>query len=299
MNLKMTWGLRLFHLFNYSILSVFALLCMYPFYYIFIYTISSPDAAGRGKVTLLPIEPTLSNYILMLQNDGILSAFTVSLSRTIIGTLLSVFLSALFAYVLTHKQTPFRSFMYRVTIASMYLNAGLIPWFLVMKAYGLNNSFLLYVLPGSISAYFVLLVKVYIEQLPASLEESAIIDGAGYFTVFLKIIIPLSMPVLAAIGVFAAVGQWNSWFDNMILVDNPNLQTLQYLLWRVLNQSEALAQAMQRLDTTNLNKLDQVVITPMSIKMTITMIVTLPILLVYPFMQRFFVKGIMLGAVKG
>ncbi|QGQ95133.1 carbohydrate ABC transporter permease [Paenibacillus psychroresistens] len=287
-----------FHVLNYFFLSLFAFICVYPFYYIFIYTISSPEDAGRG-IALLPVHLTLSNYNLILSNDGIISAFIISASRTLVGTVITLFFCTIFAFVMTHKETLFRTFMYRVTIASLYVSAGLIPWFLVMRAYELNNNFLLYVLPSAMSGYFVLLIKVYIEQLPASLEESAVIDGAGYFTVFLKIIIPLSMPILAAVGVFAAVNQWNSFFDNLILVENPKLQTLQYLLYRVLDQSEALARQYQRGETSTLSAAGQAIITPTAVKMTITMVATIPVLLIYPFLQRYFVKGILLGAVKG
>lgn len=294
-----TLGEKIFHFANYTVLTVFALLCIYPFYYIFIYSISSPEATARGIISLVPVNPTLHTYDLILRSEGILSAFTISVLRTVSGTFLSVLLSSLLAFVLAHRETPLRKLMYRMTISSMYLSAGLIPWFLVMQLYHLNNNFLIYILPTAVSAFYVLLVKVFMEQLPPSLEESAIIDGAGYFTVFIRIVMPLSMPILAAIGVFAAVGQWNSWFDNLILADSPKLQTLQLLLWKVLSQSEALAQEMQRMDSLSALRHRTLQIAPMDIKMTITMIVTAPVVLVYPFLQRYFVKGILLGAIKG
>lgn len=291
-------GEGIFQVLNYLVFTVFMVLCVYPFYYIFIYTLSDPSEVIKKGVYLLPTGFSLLNYQAIFNQKGIISAALVSTARTIAGTFITVFMSAMFGYVLTSPKLAFRKFIYRFTIVSMYLGAGLIPWYLTMRAYGLQNNFLLYVLPGAISAFFVMLIKTYIEQLPASLEESAIIDGAGYFTIFIRIILPLCMPILAAVAVFCAVSQWNSWFDNFLLVREPKLQTLQLLLWNFLNQSEALA-ASVRTDYSAISKIQAVKITPTSIRMTITMVVTMPIILVYPLLQKYFVKGIMLGAVKG
>jgi ABC-type glycerol-3-phosphate transport system permease component len=293
-----TWKDYVYHTVTYVLMIGFALLCFYPFYYLFIATLSSPEMVSRGLVTVIPREFTFYNYLAIFQVKGMMNAFLISTARTVLGTLLTLFASALFAYTLTKSRLPFRKTMYRATIASMYISAGLIPWFLVMKAYGLQNSFWLYVLPTAISPFYVLLIKVFMEQIPPSLEESGVMDGAGYWTLFAKIVMPLSLPVLAAVAVFSAVSQWNSWFDNMIMVHHPNLQTLQYVLWTYLSQAEQLSVAVQR-DLTSMSRLGEMEVTPTSIRMTITMFVTMPIMLVYPFMQRYFVKGIMLGAIKG
>lgn len=287
-----------FHAVNYAVLLGFALICAYPFYYLLIATLSTPNAVDRGLVVLYPVNFTLDNYASIVRITGISSAFFISLARTCIGTTLTVLLSAMFAYTLTKRELPIRRTLYRISVVSMYVSAGLIPWFLVMRAYGLQNNFLLYILPTAVSPFFLVLIKVYIEQIPPELEESALIDGAGYWTIFWRIILPLCVPVLAAVAVFSAVAQWNTWFDNMILVSNPNLQTLQYVLWTYLSQSEQLVMAVTR-DLTAMNRVRDLQVTPTSIRMTITMVVTLPIIFVYPFVQRFFVKGIMLGAIKG
>ncbi|MGO4269474.1 carbohydrate ABC transporter permease, partial [Paenibacillus sp. TAF58] len=174
--------------------------------------------------------------------------------------------------------------------------AGLIPWYITMKMLHLNNNFLLYVLPTAVSGFFVILLKTYIEQLPAALEESAMMDGAGYLTLFVRIIFPLCKPIVATVAIFAAVGQWNTWMDNYFLVQNQSLKTMQLTLYEYLSSANALA-TMSASDITK--NAQRFVITPESIKMSTTMLVTLPILLVYPFLQRYFVKGIMLGAIKG
>ncbi|MDR2618822.1 MAG: carbohydrate ABC transporter permease, partial [Treponema sp.] len=181
---------------------------------------------------------------------------------------------------------------------TMYFSAGLIPYYLTIRAYGLFNSFLVYVVPGALSAFYIILFKTFIEQIPPSMEEAALIEGAGYMRIYRSVIFPLSLPIVATITVFCAVGQWNSWFDNYIYISNPNLATLQLKLYELLQAAEVLAGQANRTVTTDVVTLSKT-ITPMSVRMTLTMVVTFPIILVYPFMQRFFVKGIMMGAIKG
>ncbi|MEI6051810.1 MAG: carbohydrate ABC transporter permease, partial [Opitutaceae bacterium] len=181
-------------------------------------------------------------------------------------------------------------------VVTMYFSAGLIPWYLTMRGLGLKNSFLLYVIPSAVSAFYVILLKTYMEQLPASLSESAKIDGAGYFRTFRSIVFPISMPIIATIAVFSSVGQWSSWFDNLMLVNEPKLQTMQMILYQYLNSSQALSN-MSTLDFARGTA--AVKLTPVSIQVTITVITTLPIILVYPFLQRYFAKGILIGAIKG
>jgi ABC-type glycerol-3-phosphate transport system permease component len=165
-----------------------------------------------------------------------------------------------------------------------------------MRAYGFANNFLVYIIPSAIGAFYVVLVKTYIEQLPSALEEAAEIDGAGILTIFIQIIFPLCKPIVATIAVFAAVAQWNSWFDNLIfMMGAPEYNTLQIILYNILNRAATIANTI---DTTTAQQLARQV-SPDTIRMTITMIVTFPILFVYPFAQKYFVKGIMIGAVKG
>ena len=193
---------------------------------------------------------------------------------------------------------PFRRFFYRYLIITMYVSGGLIPTYLVYKAYGFINSFWVYVIPSLLSAYNVILVKTFVEQLPKALEESAKLDGASTMRVFFSIILPLSLPIAATLTIYATNGQWNSWFDNHLYnATNKNLTTLQYLLYTYLMKTEQLLAQMEEAnaDEAALERL----ITPRGIKMTVTMISTIPILCVYPFMQRYLIKGLMVGAVKG
>ena len=297
MNTKISFGKItdiIFNSANHIFLALFSLICIYLFYYIFIYSISDP-AKAAGGLTLLPMGLSFETYEGIFMLDTIAGAFFISLSRTIIGTALMVFLSAMFAYLLTKKELYLRRFIYRFMVITMYLGAGLIPFYLTLKAYGLRNSFFVYIIPGCISAFNVILVKTYIEQLPASMEESAMIDGASFIKIFTNIIFPLSKPIIATITIFGAVGGWNSWMDNLFFVSSQKLMTLQLLLYNYLSSAELTQQSMQNLQSM---KYSVSRITPRSVQMCITMIVTLPIILVYPVLQRYFIKGIMIGAIK-
>jgi len=282
------------------IFSLFTFLCLYPFYYLLINSLSDPVASAKGIVIFIPKGFTFNNYIEIFKLNGIAGATAVSVLRTVIGTILTVFMCSMFAYYLTKRQLKSTKVLYRATIITMYVNAGIIPWFITMKTLGLNNSFLLYILPTTISPFMVVLIKTYIESISISLEEAARIDGAGYFTIFIRIVIPVCMPVLMAVIVFSAVGQWNAWQDNFFLVDNPKLQTLQMMLMNYLKEAETVSTAVMNEQNVAMNVQGaKRVMTPFTVKTTITMVVTIPIILVYPFLQRYFVSGIMIGAVKG
>ena len=290
-----------FNIVNYLVLGVLALICIYPFWYVIMASFSDPRIPNLGLL-VVPKNFTLYNYQEVLKMEGLLPAAGVSVARTVVGTLLSVGAVTFLGYIFSKDNVPAKKVFYRYFRITMYVSGGLIPTFLVYKAYGLRNSFLVYVLPGIISAYNMILVKTYIEtSVPRSLEESAMLDGAGYMTVFFKIILPLSVPIIATIALFTAVGQWNSWMDNMIYTaSEDSLTTLQYLLYQQLNKASALANAARSGSVNTMKDLmEQMTLTPNSVRMTITAIVTLPILLVYPFVQRYFMTGLMIGAVKG
>lgn len=295
MKIKKSRGDRIGDFFIYLFCILLMLVCIYPFYYVIIYSISDPALAAKG-IFLLPKGFNLDTYKGIIRLNDIPSAYMVSILRAVFGTALTIICSAFFAYLVTNQKMYYRKFVYRFVIITMYVNAGLIPWYLTMKAYGLQNSFLLYIIPGCLSAYYVILLKTYMESLPKELEESAKMDGAGMMTIFGKIIFPLSKPIVATVGVFAMVGHWNQWQDNYFLVTDAKLQTLQMVLYNYLNQ----ANRFQNMSSSAIDASAAVsAITPTSVKMCITVLVVLPIMCVYPFMQRYFVKGIMMGAVKG
>jgi putative aldouronate transport system permease protein len=286
-------GDKAFNIGNIITCSIIAIICMYPFYYIILYSISDPQAASKG-VFLFPSGITLKNYMLVFKVDLIFHSFLISALRAIVGTVLTLLFSSLLAFLVTKKELPFRKLIYRMVVFTLFINAGIIPWYMTMLGLGLKNHFLLYVLPSAVGAFYVVLLKTYFEQLPPSLEESASIDGAGIMRIFFVIILPLSLPIVAAVAVFSAVGQWNSWYDNFFLVTDPKLKTLQLVLLEFLQRN--MAEMMAR-DNSAASK--AVSVTPMAIRMTISVVSILPVFIVYPLLQKYFIKGILIGAVKG
>lgn len=278
---------------NAAVLGIFTFICVYPLWYIFINSWSSPAAVNRG-VYLIPREFSAEAYINLLEIPGLTSSIGIAFARTIIGTFLTLFCCSFAAYLLANSDLPRRKLLYRFFIITMYVNAGFIPYYLLISGLGLKNNFLVYVLPSAVQAYFIILIKTYIESIPGELVESAEIDGAGLVKIFFRIILPLAKPILACIIVFAAVNQWNTWSDDMFFMQGrkaSHLHCLQYLLYTKL-QSNVVS-------TTGASAGAAVKVTSTTLRMAMSFITVVPILCVYPYMQRFFTKGIMLGAVKG
>lgn len=280
------------------IYAAFTFLCVYPFYYIFINTLSNNKLSEQGKVIWFPKGFHLQNYIQALQIPSLGQAAFISVARTVVVTVLVVVISAFMGYMFTRETLWKRKFWFRFVMITMYFNAGIIPWYLTMMNLGLTNSFWGYVFPGLISPFYILLMKTYIEGLPKSLQEAAEVDGASIFTIFTRIILPVMKPISATVAIFAAVNQWNSFQDTLLLMTNEKLFTLQFVLYRYIQSSGSL-KSIVNASSAAAASLAANAQTQTSIRMTVTIIVALPILLVYPFFQRFFVKGIMLGAVKG
>jgi len=279
--------------------SLFTLICVFPFYYLFINTISNNDMVVAGQINFFPVGIHFDNYIKIFAVNTLLDALVVTVARTLLGTALMVLTTAWAGYLITKQKMWKRSFWYRFLVITMYFNAGLVPWFINMVMLGLKGSFVAYIIPGMVAPYNIILVKTYIESIPQSLEESAIIDGASTPKVFFKIIWPLSIPILATIAIFGAVGNWNSFQDSLLLMSStPKMMTLQHVLYTYLTQSSSAMNAAANSGGSTLATNAMATSSTVN-QYTIAMVSIIPILCVYPFMQRFFVKGIMLGAVKG
>ncbi len=294
MAIKVTPGRKVFMVCNYLFFTLLILVCAYPLWYVFVQSLSGEIVAGKGIV--VPYRFTLKNYAQVMKLKGLGNAFKISAARTGLGCVITVTCCMMLGYLFSKEEMPFRRLLYRMLVICMYISGGLIPSYLTVKYVGLMNSFWVYIIPWAVNAYNVVLVKTFVEQLPASVEESAMLDGAGVFTILFRIILPMSLPILATIAVYSSVAQWNSWFDNHLYTAlDENLTTLQYMLYNYLNQAERLSQLLA--EGKNLNS-DQI-LTPKGVRMTVTMITVIPVLCIYPFLQRYFVKGIMIGAVKG
>ncbi|MCH9275984.1 carbohydrate ABC transporter permease [Bifidobacterium amazonense] len=295
---QLSVGEKVFNVCNTIFMVFMAFICFYPFWYIFINTISNNKLSADGEVLFWPKGIHFDNYKTIFELPGIANATVISVLRTVIGTVLCVAVSAFLGFMMTQTKMAHRQFIYRFFVATMYVNAGLIPGYILFNYLGLLDNFLVYVIPGAVSAFNIVLVKTYVESsIPASLQEAAEIDGAGTWTVFFRIALPLMGPILATLAIFSAVGQWNSFMDTVLYITNDKLQTLQYVLYRYLSQAQAMANIMAQ----NGGGADMAAtgVTTQSIKLTVTMVTVLPIFIVYPFMQKYFVKGITIGAVKG
>ncbi|MBE1874864.1 carbohydrate ABC transporter permease [Myceligenerans pegani] len=289
-----------FAIVNYAGFVLFALVCGYPFYYLIINSISANDLSALGDVRLFPTGIHLENYTQIFGLPGLTGSLLVSIARTVIGTGATVLASAFLGFMFTQERLRHRSLWYRLVIFTMYFNAGLIPVYVTIHTLGLTNNFWVYILPAIVQPFNIILVKTYVESLPASLQEAAEIDGAGIVTIFFRIMLPNMTPILATVAIFSAVAQWNSFQDTLLYITDQRLYPLQYRLYTYLNQANSLAQAAQNAQG-DLGAIASAATTqtPTSIRMTIAVIVVLPIIFVYPLFQRYFVKGIMLGAVKG
>ena len=309
LHIRRSAGDRVFDASLIVFFSLFTLICIFPFYYLLINTISDNDLVTSGLVNFFPMVKNsegaavfgaqISNYTALRNVQDLGSSVTVTVIRSIVGTALMVITSAWAGYLVTKRKMWKRSFWYRFLVITMYFNDGLVPWYMNMLMMGLTDNFLAYIIPGMVAPYNIILVKTYIESIPDSLEESAVIDGATTLTVWRKIILPLSVPILATIAIFGAVGNWNSFQDSLLLMNNrPDLYTLQHRLYIYLNSSSNLGAMMSQGGTIS-DQAAQGLLNQRVIQYTVSMVSIIPILLVYPFMQRYFVKGIMLGAVKG
>lgn len=297
---KLSAGDKTFSVINYLVFGLFTLICIYPFYYMIINTISANDLSAAGAINFLPKGIHFSNYKALLSLNGLGQAALVSIGKTVIGTVTTVLATAFLGYMFTQERMWKRKFWYRYVVIIMYFNAGLIPMFITMKTLGLTNTFWVYIIPGIVQPFNIILVKTYIESLPKSVQEAAEIDGAGVFRRFWQITLPVCTPILATVAIFSAVGQWNSYQDTLIYITDQKLYSLQYLLYTYINQASSLAAMVRNSGVQGMNTAALATQqTPTSIQMTVSVIVVLPILCIYPMFQRYFVKGIMIGSVKG
>ena len=246
-----------------------------------------------NRIHFIPNEFTLDNYKTVLAKESLRTGLVITVMRTVIGTLLSLLLNALLAFVISRKRFLFKKSVSLFWVITMYVNGGLIPVYLVFKQLGLLNSFWVYVIPGAVSAFNMLVMRNFMNDIPDSLEESAEIDGAGYFTIFTRIISPLCKPVYATIALFVAVYQWNAWFDTMLYNKmRDDLTVLQYELMKMLQSSIAQNSNVEGAKNSGVN------ITPQSLRAAATIATMLPIICLYPFLQRYFVTGLTIGGVK-
>jgi len=287
-----------FNTLNSAFLVLLAFITLYPFWNTIVVSFNDAMDTIRGGITFWPRRFSMYNYQTLFLTDAIPRAFLVSVARTLINLVTGVFFNAMIAFALSRNEYVLRKPFTLVLVLSMYVNAGLIPTFLLMRNLGFLNSFWVYVVPGIVNAFNFVVMRTYMRTIPESIVESARMDGYGDFFIFMRIILPLCLPVLATIGLFIAVGSWNAWFDTMIYNSgNVNLHTLQYKLMEYLQASQASSRTASEAQGMAFSRTSTMV-TPLSIRAAITVIAAAPILVVYPFMQRYFVVGLNVGGVK-
>ena len=292
--IKQDW---LFPLVNTIFLILLMFITLYPVINTVAYSFNDGIDALRGNIGLWPRKFSLESYKSILSDKSVFMAAWISASKTVLITLLNLFWTSMLAYALSRKEFVFRKLFTVIMVLTMYVNAGLIPnYLLISKTLNLRNTYLVYIIPSMFSCFNMIVIRTYISNLPDALIESARIDGAGDFRIFWQIIFPLCKPVLATVALFVAVGSWNSWFDTYLYNgQKKDLYSLQYILKMKLattqqsaNAAKTTAEAISTLGLT----------TPITIRCAITVIVAVPIIIVYPFLQKYFVTGIALGSVK-
>lgn len=279
--------------FIYAVLFLIMLTMLYPFYYVLIASFNKGSDSLLGGVYFWPRSFTLENYRMFLGDAKWYRAFLVTVARALSGTALGVLLTSLVAYGLSHRNLLFSKTYFTVIIFAMYFSGGLIPYYVVLRSIGLLNSFAVYIIPSMLSTFFLLIAISFFREIPGELKESAHMDGAGEIVIFFRIILPVSLPLLATMSLFMGVGQWNAWLDSAYFVQAEHLKTLTFRMMEIINQSNS------PMDSLTVANRPSSGVTSFSLQVTSMVVSIVPIICVYPFLQKYFVHGIMLGSVKG
>ena len=294
-----SFGSKAFKVINAIILILLAFSCFYPLWYTFCVSISSKAAAEGGLVTIYPIGSNVKSYSLIMGDSAFWNSFWISIKRVVIGTIWTMVVLIMMSYPLAKSKTEYkpRNVLMWILVFCMLFNGGTIPWFITVKNYGMIDTMAALVLAGSVPVFNVLLMMNFFRGIPKEIEEAALIDGAGQFSVLFKLYIPLAMPSIATIILFTAIGQWNSWFDGIMFMNDPSKYPLQSYLYTMIISSDPTKQSGFTLTPEQLEALKN--IGGKNLQSAQIFLGILPIALVFPFLQRFFVKGITVGSVKG
>lgn len=296
--MKLSAGDRVLVTVIYILLAILAFLSFYPFWNAAVISFNNGTDTMRGGVTFWPRKFSLENYSVVFQDSRLINGFVISVLRTVIGTFASIAATAIFAYGMSKSELMGRKFYMVFCIITMYFSGGLIPSFLLIRELGMFNSFWVMVIPGLISVWNMIIFRTFFKGIPAGLEESARIDGCSNWGVLIRIVLPLSGPVLATLSLFTAVYHWNDWFTPSIYLSNVDLMPIQTKLQQILN-SNIMSEQMAQLDAAAQGRMNKMrAVTTKSLSMATMMVATIPILCVYPFLQKYFVKGVMVGSLK-
>lgn len=304
MNRKKTVGDWIFMTLNVIFMLIVVLATLYPFINSLAISLNDANDTTRGGITFYPRVFTTRNYELIFQNPKIYNAYLITIGRTVIGTILGLLFTSMLAFGMAHRDLQGRRFYTILCLIPMYFGGGLIPYYFLIRSLGLMNSFWVYIIPSLVGIWNMILMRTYFQGIPLGLEESARIDGANYFTVFFRIILPISMPIVATIALFIGVGHWNSWFDANMFITKQELKPMQTVLLQIISEAKFAEQLSRiasstgvQVDTSNVGK--NIKVNVRSITMATMIVTVIPIIMVYPFLQRYFIQGIMIGSLKG
>lgn len=288
----------IFYTVNTLVMALIIIVMLYPFWNTIAVSFNDAQDSLRGGITFWPRKFSTYSYETVFKNELLSTAVVNSVLRTLIATVLGVLVASMIGFVLSREEFIWKKFTTAYFLVTMYVSAGLIPSYFLIKSLHLLNNFWVYILPGLISVFNVIIIKSYMQSLPESLVEAAKVDGAGYGRCFLQIVLPCCKPVLATIALWCAVGAWNSWFDTFLYCSGEeSLTTLQYEMMKLL--SSAMNSSSQRDAASIYGQGTTSMVTPTSMRAAVTVVASVPILVVYPFLQKYFVSGVTLGAVKG
>ena len=282
--------LTTFDVVNYIVLIIFGLICFYPMWYILVISFSTFKGYYTNLYHLIPNSFTLDNYKNVFRGGAVMSSFGVSMTVTIIGTSLSMLLTALAGYVFTHTKLPGMKTMFKIAVFTMYFSGGLVPFYLLVNGLGLKDTIWAMILPSLVNTYNLIVAKSYFASLPSSLKESAKVDGANELVILFKIILPISKPMIAALTLFFAVAYWNNWYHALLFINNMKLMPVQLVVRNLLNGF--------RYSTLGGNSMNAGAFHEKGFHMASVLIAMLPIVIIYPMLQKHFAKGVMIGAVK-
>ena len=295
MKIKKSVSSIIFDSLNTVFLIAFCICIIIPFWDMFIMSFTPAEYSQTLSLRLWAPKWSIEAYKFALRNDALLKAYGVTIARTVLGVLFSLFCNISFAYGLSKKELPFHNFLTVFILIPMFFSGGLIPTYLLIRDLGLKDNFLVYIIPSAVASYNIILLRNYFQNMDHTLEEAAIIDGASNFKVMYAIVVPLAKPIIATVALWGMVAHWNAWQDTLIYVNDSNLYTLQFILRRMLVDDRAMSEEMQQfmIDNNSEQFLTK------NLQAAITIITIAPIMATYPFLQKYFVKGIMIGALKG
>lgn len=298
MNMKRSIGEQIFDVFNIILMMLLGITMIYPYLNQLAVSLNDSRDTMWGGITIFPRKFTLDNYVHIFNFPTFINSLFISMSRVIIGTLFTLLVTVSSAYAMVKKNLPGRSFIISFLLVPMFIGGGLIPTYILFRYLGILNDYMVYILPGAFVFFNMVIVRTYLQSIPKEIEEAAVIDGANDIHILFKIMIPLAKPVIATISLWVAVAHWNDWTTSLLFVTSQELYPLQYVLMKVVKESEIIQQMIADQLRTGGGAKNSVPVTPEAVKAAILIVATVPIVTFYPFLQKYFVKGIMIGGVK-